>query len=120
MKKRILLLLIFPTLVFAQPHAVIFVDTAMEGHSLLIENLNQMLFYSPTLQSQLQVDIYDINPRAPAFRGGVHYHHDIDGQMLSRFRPTQLPCLICLNGEVESLRLPLINKEQLCLCLKSC
>ncbi|QHM73470.1 hypothetical protein C7M51_03817 [Mixta intestinalis] len=79
-----------------------------------------MLYYSPTLRSKLQVELFDINPRGIAFSGNLIYKLDSNGQAVSRYRPDSLPYLICFNEEKERLRIVFAKKEQLCLCVENC
>lgn len=113
-----LLLLSFMTQ--AQTTAKVFIDSADPGQAQLAAGINEMLFDSPTLRSLLTVDVFDINGVAPGFAGGLKYTKDRGGNVISRYRPPVLPYLICLQGQKETLRLRLENKEQLCLCTKGC
>lgn len=106
----------------AQPPlaALVFIDSGQPAQLALVNSINQMLFYSPTLQTQLQVTVYDSNPHAAAFAGVLRFVKDNGGQNIARYRPASLPFLICLEGEQERLRMGLNNQEQLCLCTQGC
>lgn len=120
MRSGFLAMLFLPWVLQAQPTARVFIDSADAGQARLATSINEMLFDSPTLRSLLAVEVFDINGVAPDFSGGIHYTRDRGGEMISRYRPPALPFLICLNGQRETLRLRLENKEQLCLCTQGC
>ncbi|MFD1800830.1 hypothetical protein ACFSFZ_01255 [Mixta tenebrionis] len=116
----LLLLLLAPGLSLAQSRAVVFIDSEQAEQATLAEELNLMLYYSPTLRSKLQVELFDINPRGVAFSGNLVYQLDRNGQAVSRYRPDSLPYLICLDEDKERLRIVFAKKEQLCLCVQTC
>nr|WP_244316879.1 hypothetical protein [Mixta theicola] len=115
-----MLLLLAPGLSLAQSRAVVFIDSEQAEQATLAEELNLMLYYSPTLRSKLQVELFDINPRGVAFSGNLVYQLDRNGQAVSRYRPDSLPYLICLDEDKERLRIVFAKKEQLCLCVQTC
>lgn len=120
MKRMLCALLFCPWAVMAQPKAVVFIDSAEASQSRLAEAINEMLFYSPTLRSLLEVEIFDINSEGPGFSGGLNYVRDRGGNRVSQYRPPVLPFLICVDGREEKLRMQLEEKEQLCLCAQGC
>ena len=95
MKRMLCALLLCPWAVMAQPKAVVFIDSAEASQSRLAEAINEMLFYSPTLRSLLEVEIFDINSEGPGFSGGLNYVRDRGGNRVSQYRPPVLPFLIC-------------------------
>lgn len=114
-----LLWLLFP-LHAAQQQAVIFIDSVQPNQPILIDEINQMLYLSPTLRSQMKIEVFDINPAGPAFIGEIKYIHDRTGQAVAKYRPGPLPYLICFNDNKAGSRGTLNNKEQLCLCSNHC
>jgi hypothetical protein len=120
MKKTLCILLFFPWVLMAQPKALIFIDSGESEQASLAEAINEMLFYSPTLRSLIDIEIFDINSTGPGFSGGINYARDRGGNMISQYRPPALPFLICINEREEKLRMQLEQKEQLCLCTQGC
>jgi len=120
MRRAFLTMLFLPLVLQAQPTAMVFIDSADAEQKRIASEINDMLFNSPTLRSLMAVDVFDINDMAPGFAGGLSYTLDYGGNMISQYRPPVLPFLICLNGQKETLRLRLENKEQLCLCTQGC
>ncbi len=98
--------------------AVIFIDSSAPAQTALIAEINQSLFYSPTLRSQVAVQVFDINPRGPAFNGELDFQRDTNGQAVSQYRPGRLPYLFCRKSGETVTQFTLRNKEQLCLCIK--
>ncbi|EEQ1544204.1 hypothetical protein H1684_000239 [Escherichia coli] len=119
MRWFIFLLLVSPALA-AQSRAVIFVDTSQPVQARLISDINRMLYFSATLRNEVKVQVFDINEKSAGFSGIINYSRDASGKAISKYRPQELPYLICLNEKTEKLRVALENKEQLCLCLKQC
>lgn len=120
MKKAIFTLVFFPWVLMAQPKALVFLDSGDPDQARLAEAINEMLFFSPTFRSLIDIEIFDINGTGPSFSGGINYARDRGGNMLSRYRPPTLPFLICTNEREEKLRMQLEQKEQLCLCVQGC
>ncbi|MGQ8774465.1 hypothetical protein ACUTQ5_08555 [Serratia sp. NA_112.1] len=98
--------------------AVIFIDSSDPAQTNLITEINQSLFYSPTLRRQVAVQVFDINPRGPAFSGELDFQRDGKGQAVGQFRPGKLPYLFCRNDGETTTQFTLRNKDQLCLCIK--
>jgi len=123
MKYRLFILIVFffrPSPSFAGvAQATLFIDSADTYQSALVEEINQMLFYSPTLRAAIEIRIFDINPGSRAFNGEVIYQHDKEGKAVSQYRPGQLPYLFCLaNGKTQT-HFTLRNKDQIWSCIKN-
>ncbi|HDX4051653.1 TPA: hypothetical protein ROG05_004085 [Enterobacter soli] len=113
-------LLLWSSILAAQPQAVIFVDSSQPNQASLVMDINHMFYFSPTLRNGLSVQVFDINNKSAGFSGTINYVRDTAGKAVSHYRPQGLPYLICLNEKTEQQRVALENKEQLCLCLKKC
>ncbi|EMF04252.1 hypothetical protein F518_18468 [Serratia marcescens VGH107] len=98
--------------------AVIFIDSSDTAQTALIAEINHSLFYSPTLRSQVAVQVFDINPRGLAFSGELDFRRDAKGQAVSQYRPGQLPYVFCRNDREMITQFTLRNMDQLCLCIK--
>ncbi|AIU86952.1 hypothetical protein BV921_04320 [Pectobacterium odoriferum] len=120
MRMPCLILLFMSGGLAAQEKAVMFIDSSQPAQSQLVNTINQMLFYSPTLRERLAVEVFDINPREVNFSGELTYIPDRQGLGTARYRPEALPFLICLADGKETLRMSVKIKEQLCLCIQNC
>lgn len=109
--------LALPPLSRAAAEAVLFIDSSQPDQARLLADINQALFYSPTLRASLSVTVYDINPRPQAFSGEITYRPDAGGSAVARYRPGPLPWLFCQTKGTIRNHLTVSNKEQLCLCL---
>lgn len=114
------LLLLFLPVHAAKNQAVIFIDSSKVNQQALIGEINQMLFYSPTLRAKISINVFDINPDGPEFIGEIKYIHDRTGRAVAQYRPGPLPFLICQMGKKASSRGSLNTKEQLCMCTNHC
>ena len=56
--------------------AMVFIDSADVKQQSLVIDINQTLYYSATLSSQLKVTVIDVNPNGRAFNGAVVYSFD--------------------------------------------
>jgi hypothetical protein len=120
---RLLLLTMFSLLTLCpvraeKQQAVIFINSSDPAQTALIVEINQSLFYSPTLRRQIAVQVFDINPRGPAFNGELDFQRDTQGQAVSQYRPGRLPYIFCRNDGETATQFTLRNKDQLCLCIK--
>ena len=79
--------------------AMVFIDSADVKQQSLVIDINQTLYYSATLSSQLRVTVIDVNPNGRAFNGAVDYSFDSTGEWVAKYRPGGLPYLICFQGD---------------------
>lgn len=120
MKYFLVILIFFSRALLAEEKIVIFIDSANNEQVSLIEDINKMLFYSPTLRSEVEINVFDINPVGKNFSGSLTYRRDEKGIAISHYRPDKLPLLICMEKKIETFRTELKSKAQLCLCTQKC
>ncbi|QKJ88635.1 hypothetical protein PMPD1_3721 [Paramixta manurensis] len=106
-----------PRPLLAATQATLFIDSAEPQQAALAAEINQALFYSPTLRAALTVTVFDINPNAHPFNGEVIYHIDSDGKAVAQYRPGRLPYLFCQADGKTRTHFTVSNKDQLCLCI---
>ncbi|RWR03297.1 hypothetical protein ED28_03095 [[Pantoea] beijingensis] len=102
----------------SENHAIIFIDSSFANQAKLVEQINQSLFYSPTLRESLDVTVFDTNSQPMVFNGEINYVHDAQGKHIAQYRPTSLPALYCQSAGKVVLNLTLQEKDQICLCIK--
>lgn len=111
-----LIFLLYTSLTQAADTAVIlFVDSAEPRQAELVEDINRALFYSAELREKLTVQVFDINPRARAFRGEIIYRKDLQGHAVAQYRPGDLPYVFCQFKGKTVNHFTVTSKEQLCL-----
>ncbi|WP_053007479.1 hypothetical protein [Pragia fontium] len=98
-------------------NAVLFVDSALIQQQTLITEINEALYYSPTLQSQLHVQVIDINPDGHVFNGALDYSYDKSGEWVAKYRPGKLPYLVCLRGDKTTFRQELYQASEIRECV---
>lgn len=98
----------------AQAQATLFIDSSDPAQAALVSDINNALFYSPTLRQRVAVKVFDINPASQGFSGEVEYQADREGKAIARYRPGRLPYVFCQQAQKTIRQYTLSKKDQLC------
>jgi len=99
----------------SERQAIIFINSADHRQAVLIAEINQALFYSPTLRNFVKVKVFDINSDAHVFSGELDYQTDVGGKAVAEYRPGRLPYIFCKHAGGIETEFTLSNKDQICL-----
>ncbi|WP_147199576.1 hypothetical protein AAGQ96_16935 [Pantoea sp. MBD-2R] len=78
--------------------AIVFINSAFLTQTTLVQDINRQLAYSQQIRSRLTVTIVDIYPRGNYVLGPANYIKAGSGAWVGKYRPGEIPALICLKG----------------------
>ncbi|QKJ88440.1 hypothetical protein PMPD1_3523 [Paramixta manurensis] len=80
--------------------AIVFIDSAIPAQSRLVRDISRQLYFSQQLQKKITVTFIDIHRAGEIFNGPAHYLQDNNGVWTEKYRPSEIPALICIkNGK---------------------
>ncbi len=78
--------------------AIVFINSAFLTQTTLVREINRQLTYSQQIRNGLRVTIIDIHPKGNYLQGPADYIKDQSGAWVGKYRPADIPALICLKG----------------------